>query len=159
MVNRPTLALAALLPLLAAGCAQTRRYNVQVLNQTPDAITIGLAKEGGPLEPHLASPEQAALSTPASDENLWPSKVVEPGRIGYTRVEGKFGGGSELLLRLYAGNRTLSDVLSIGRGSSERAELVLEPEPTMNKVVVIRQDGRLQANPVERLPATQPAAK
>src|SRR6478752_4325957 len=50
---------------LSGGCAQTRRYNVQVLNQTDEPITIGLAKEGGPYEPHLASPEEVAVGTPA----------------------------------------------------------------------------------------------
>ena len=51
--------------------------DLEVLTTNP--ITVGLAKEGGPFEPHLASPEQAALSTPASDEDLWPSEVLTIG--------------------------------------------------------------------------------
>jgi hypothetical protein len=146
---------------LSGGCAQTRRYNVEVMNQTSEPITIGLAKDGGPFEPHLASPEEVAVGTPAADENLWPSEVVTPGRTGFTRVEGKFDGHSELLLRIYAGKLTLSEILSIGRGSTERVETVLRPEPAMNKLIVTRQDSQLHAEMVDRLPPpqTQPAGK
>jgi hypothetical protein len=166
MLNRPLkltfggvvlIALAAL--AFSGGCAQTRRYNVEVLNRTSDPITIGLAKEGGPFEGHLASPEELAVGTPASDENLWPSEVVPPGRIGYTRVEGKFDGRSELTLRVYGGKRTLSEILSIGRGSDDRVETALRPEPARNKLVVTRQEHRLQAQLVDQLPQTQPVEK
>jgi hypothetical protein len=164
MLNRPirlafgcvVLAAAAAL-VLSGGCAQTRRYNVQVMNRTSEPITIGLAKEGGPFEAHLASPEELALSTPASDENLWPSEVVTPGRIGYTRIEGKFDGKSELTLRVYGGKRDLSEVLAVARGSSERVETILRPEPAMNKFIVTRQENKLHAEMVDRLPETQPA--
>jgi uncharacterized lipoprotein len=155
MLYRAAVSMVLLVSLLA-GCAQTRRYNVQVLNQTAEPITVGLAKEGGPFEQGLASPEAAALSTPSSDENVWRSTVVGPGRIADTRVEGKFDGRSALLVRVYAGKRTLSDVLSISRGSTERSETVLQPEPALNKLVVTRQSGRIQIDPVDRLPAAQP---
>jgi hypothetical protein len=156
---RRSLTCLSMIALACAGCAQTRRYNVQVLNRTNDPITIGLAKEGRPFEPQLASPEELALGTPASDENLWPSEVVAPGRVAYTRVEGKFDGKSELLLRVYAGKRTLSEILAVPRGSGERVETVLRPEPALNKIVVTRQENRLQAEPVDQLPQAQPAEK
>ena len=160
MANRVIVLPLSLIALLAVGCAQTRRYNVQIANRTDQPITIGLAKEGGPLEPQLASPETVATNTPSSDENLWPSTVVEPGRIGSTRVEGKFDSRSELSLRVYSGKRTLSDILSISRGSSERVDVLLRPEPSLNKFVLTRNNNRLQADAVDQLPpiGTPPAA-
>lgn len=157
LIHRMLPALLPLLLLMATGCAQKRLYNVQVLNQTDAPVTVGFAKAGGPFEPHLASPEELAVGTPSSDEGLWPFVVVQPGKIGYSRVEGKFGGNASLTLRVYAGARDLSDILAIPRGSAARLDLPLDAEPARNQFVVTRDAGRLAAKPVDRIEEPQPA--
>ncbi len=160
MIERRLIVLLMALSLAAvAGCAETRRYNVEVLNRTQAPLTIGLAKQGPPFEAHLASPEQAAVGTPSSDETLWPSTVVEPGKVGYTRIEGKFDKRSVLELRVYAGKRGLSDVLAVPRGAGDRIDTTLAPEPSRNKFVVARENGRLAATAVERIPEAAASSK
>ena len=48
------------LALALAGCAETRTYTVDVVNETRRPLTVGLVKEGGPYERQWASPEEAA---------------------------------------------------------------------------------------------------
>jgi hypothetical protein len=136
--------------LFGVGCAQSRTYYVAVSNKTDQPLTIGYAKFGGPMEPALASPEAAGISSPGSNEDLWPSVVAEPGKLAESKVEGKFNSGSELTLRIYAGKLKLSQVLAISRGQPNRIDLPLEPG--INRFRVTSDAGKLVAEPVAPRP-------
>ena len=135
---------------IAGGCAQTRTYYVAVMNKTDRPLTIGYAKIGGPLEPALASPEEAGVLAPGAKEDIWPSAIAAPGKLAESKVEGKFDSGSELTLRVYSGKLDLSQVLAVSRGSANRLDLPLAPG--INRFTVRSEVGKLVADPVGALP-------
>jgi hypothetical protein len=128
--------------LFAAGCAKTQGYQVAVRNETPEPLTAGLVKEGGPYEPHWALPEDIAVETPADDGRGWDSAVVKPGDTGSAGpVTGKFDDGSRAVLRVYSGARELDEVLAVSRGSPDRVDVPLRPGK--NAIIVRRDNGKL----------------
>lgn len=125
---------------LALGCAPTRTFEIAVRNETVQPITVGVSKEGGRYEPQWASPEDAALRTRGDNDNGWSSVVVPPGKTGVAGpVKGKFPRGAEAVLRVYAGDLRLSDVLAISRGSPDRVDVPLSPG---RNAIIIRLDGK-----------------
>lgn len=144
---------------LVVGCGQTRTYRVAVMNRTDEPVTVGFAKLGAPFELHVAAPEEVAMSAPAKAEDAWPSVVVDPGRTADTAVQAKFDRDGAMFLRVYQGRRNLTEVLSVSRSSPDRAEVPLAPgDKKLNRIVVSKRDGRIQAEVVERFPATAPTS-
>ena len=145
----PLIPLSAL--LLLAGCARTRTYQIAVRNESSQPITIGVAKEGGKYDPQWASPEDAALHTESHNERGWQSVVVPKGKTGYARpLKGKFPSGDEPMLRVYAGDLLLSDVLAVSHGSPSRVDVPLSPG--RNAIIIHDRLGRLD---YERVPVPQ----
>lgn len=145
-----------LLPLLVAavvGCSDTRSYQVAVRNETRDPITVGFTKEeGGPFEPHWATPEELAIATP--DPNApgrgWDSVVVPPGRTGAAGpIKGKFDGAAKAVLRVYGSKGPVDELLAISPGSPRRVDVPLAPG--RNALIVRDDGGRLT---VERVPVS-----
>jgi hypothetical protein len=131
-----------LLALFLIGCGPTTvRYQVFLKNETPDALTIGLAKNGGAGDPLWESPEEMAIDNPGT-ERTW-GVIVPPGKTADTPVvKGKFYNGEMAFLRIY-GNGELSHLdfsrlLAISRGSPNRLDLRLEPGPNF---FLIREEG------------------
>jgi hypothetical protein len=133
----------SVLAALLVGCAQTHSYQVAVRNETADPITVGFAKqEGGPFEPHWASPEDIAIESPHDSQRGWDSVVVPPGKTGVAGpVEGKFDSTAKAFLRVYAGTGELNELLSISRGSPRRADVLLAPG--RNALIVKEHEGKL----------------
>ena len=128
--------------LLAAGCAETRTFQIAVRNQTSQPITVGVAKEGGKYEPQWQAPEDAVVRTDGRDERGWDSVVIAPGDTGSAGpVTGDFSGGAVAMLRVYAGELKLSDVLSISRGSPNRVDVALDEG--RNAIIVREEAGKL----------------
>lgn len=137
--------------LLAVGCAETRTFRIAVRNETSRPITCGVTKEGGKYERQWRSPEQAVVRTTGEDERGWDSVVVPPGETRSAGpVKGDFSGGAVAMLRVYAGDLALSDVLSISRGSPSRVDVPLDEG--RNAIVVREQGGRLA---YERVPVAR----
>ena len=138
--NRLLLSLPAL--LLALGCADNHTFQIAVRNETSRPLTAGLAKEGGKFERQWASPEDAALRTSGDDERGWDSVVIPPGETRSAGpVRGSFADGAIAVLRVYAGDLQLSDVLAVSRGSPNRLDVALDEG--RNAIVVREQNGKL----------------
>lgn len=128
--------------LLSVGCAETRTFQIAVRNQTSNPITVGIAKEGGKYEPQWQAPEDAVVRTDGRDERGWDSIVIAPGDTGSAGpVSGDFSGNAVAMLRVYAGDLKLSDVLAISRGSPNRVDIALEEG--RNAIIIRDEAGKL----------------
>lgn len=123
---------ARLLPIallaLMTGCGpSTRTYSVTVQNQAAVPMTVWLTKDGGPIEPDWASPEELAMYGKVKDASV-PGVVIPPGKTGVMdERKGKFDGGTNAVLRVYRGQRLFNDILATRRDSPERTDVRLEP--------------------------------
>ena len=128
--------------VLATGCAHTQTYQVELKNQTHEAVTIGLVKEGDPFERQWVSPEDAAIHGEAPSAANWaaiPSeKTADTGP-----VQGRFKRNARAVLRVYQGKLSLAEILAVSRGQRNRLDIPLHPG--LNHVVVSDEDGRFSA--------------
>ena len=137
--------------LLLVGCAETRTFQLAVRNETGQPLTCGVTKEGGKYERQWRSPEQAVVRTTGADERGWDSVVVPPGETRSAGpVKGNFSGGAAAILRVYAGDLKLSDVLAISRGSPGRVDVPLEEG--RNAIIIRDAGGKLT---YDRVPVPQ----
>ena len=116
-----------LLVALACGCSHdTRTYSVSLRNDTRRPVTIALTKTGGPVENAWASPELIADGQ-ASDSAASGFAVIGAGRIAtVNNIKGEFPGEAQAVLRVYAGEPTLGEMLRMFPGA-ERADYQLKP--------------------------------
>lgn len=134
----------------AWGCNSTRTdtFDVDIRNATDKPVTLSLAKDGPPYEPTWATPEDLAIESPKIREE-WaggPSGmgVVPPGKTASVKgLTGQFDGGTRAFLRAYAGDLTISQMLSKGRESPDRIDVRLAPGP--NRIVLVEKTGRIVA--------------
>jgi hypothetical protein len=132
-------ALALIFPL---GCTATRTYQVSVKNDTSEPITIGLVKEGRPIEPQWVSPEQAAIHELEPSSKMW--AAIPAGKSADTGpVRGEFDRDAEAVFRIYQGNLKLPDILAISRGQPNRIDILLHPG--LNRFTVTDKDGQFRA--------------
>ncbi len=138
--------------LLVLGCAGEQSYHVAVRNETEGPLTMGLVKEGGEFEAEWASPEEIAAATRADEQRRWDAATVGPGQSGVAGpVSGRFGGDARAVLRVYAGEGSMNDLMAISRGSPDRIDVPLRPG--RNAIIVRREGGKLayeRANPSSR---------
>ena len=153
-MTRPALLLFCASALTVLGCNSTRTdsFDVDIRNATSGPVTLSLAKSGPPYEPTWATPEDLAIETPKLREE-WaggPSGmgVVPAGKTASVKgLKGQFGAGSRGFLRAYAGELTISQMLSKGRESPDRVDVRLAPGA--NRIVLVDKGGRIGAE-VER---------
>jgi hypothetical protein len=120
----------------AAGCTETRSYDVTIRNDLPTPVTACLTKTGGPREAGWTSPEQKLIPpTPASD-NTPPGVVIPPGGVAtHNGVTGQFDPRyGQAYLRVYEGTPGLNDMAAINKGSPRRVDVPLVPGE--NRLVV-----------------------
>ena len=146
-MTRPALLLACLGALTACGCTSTRTdtFDVEIRNDTSGPVTLSLAKDGPPYEPTWATPEDVAIESPKRREE-WagPSGmgVVPPGKTASVKgLTGQFDSGSHGFLRAYAGDLTISQMLSKGSGSPDRVDVPLAAGA--NRIVLVERSGRI----------------
>jgi hypothetical protein len=138
------------LPLLCllVGCASTRTYEVDVKNHADDWLTIGMIKEGGPMQNDWQPPEDAIASQRKPSAAMW--EQVPPGKAADTGpVKGRFFSASQAVLRIYEGKLGLEGMLAISRGQPDRLDLELHPG--MNRFTIVREGDRLIAERDERV--------
>src|SRR5687768_12016867 len=129
MPPRLPLLLPALLLASAFGCssARTQTYDIHVTNSTSGPVTISLAKDGPPYEAAWASPEDLAIESPRYRERGGMG-VIPPGKTASTeKLTGRFEANAQGYLRVYAGDLTISEMLSKSRGSPGRVDVPLVP--------------------------------
>lgn len=147
------------LAFMVAGCSVVtnmttvkRNFTVAVRNDTGGPMKVGLAKSGPPAEEGWASAEDVAIANAKEPDASW-GQLVQPGQSATIGpVDGRFSEGVLGLLRVYAGEPTMSDMLAISRGSPNRLDLPLRPG--VNRFVIFDDGGRIAA---KRLPEPAPA--
>ncbi|HWB54549.1 MAG TPA: hypothetical protein VG722_10165 [Tepidisphaeraceae bacterium] len=114
--------------MMLVGCTTTYHFQVALKNETPEALTIGLASNGGS-DAKWASPEQLAIMAPESTAQ-W-GTVVLPGKTAMRVVDGKFSDNEAAFLRVYTNGNLkrvdFSNLLAISRGAPNRLDLRLYP--------------------------------
>ncbi|QOV89586.1 hypothetical protein [Humisphaera borealis] len=138
--------------LIFAGCGATRTdsFDIDLRNATGQPLTLSLAKDGPPYEPSWATPQDLAIESPKRREQ-WsggPSGMaaLPPGKTASVKgLRGQFNPGVNGYLRVYAGDLTISEMLSREKGSPSRVDLMLKPGA--NKFVIAEKAGSLVAEP------------
>lgn len=109
------------------GCAPKATYDLSITNQTDRAVTVGLVKEGPPPEADWTTPEEQALETRLEALRPW-GHVIPPGKtIDSSPISGTFPRGTAPYLRVYAGEHSIAELLSISSSSPDRTEMLLMP--------------------------------
>lgn len=141
----------------AGGCSQTqtRTFDVTVRNQTPGPLTLSLAKDGPPYEPAWATPEDVATESPRLREDWRRTqggmKAVPAGRLAEVRgLTGKFESGTRAYLRVYAGELSISEMLSKSPGSPDRVDIPLVPGA--NEITIVIEGTHLKAQITQPVP-------
>ena len=129
------------------GCAPKATYDLSITNRTERAVTVGLVKDGPPPEAEWAAPEELALETRLEALPPW-GHVIPPGKtIDSSPISGTFPRGTAPYLRVYAGEHSIAELLSISSSSPDRAELLLMPGHS-DVVVRIDETGHVRAERV-----------
>jgi hypothetical protein len=143
---RTALTIAALLlAAFAAACSSSRThtFDLTVTHATTRPVTISLAKNGPPYEAAWASPEDIAIETPRYRERGGMG-MIPPGKTASVeKLSGKFDANTEGYLRVYAGDLTISEMLSKSRGSPGRVDVQLVPG--RNDIRVVDNGGSIAA--------------
>lgn len=139
-----------LLLITLGGCNSTRteQFDVTVHNQTPHPLTLSLAKDGPPYEAVWAAPEDIAIESPKLREQ-WRQTAggmtgLPPGRtVDLKKLTGRFDQDTHGYLRAYAGDLTISQMLSMSRGSPDRVDVQLVPG--FNEITIVLEGTHLKA--------------
>lgn len=133
---------------LLVGCQTTGNFTVGVINRTNEPLSVGLVKDGPPAEAYWASPTQIGISAPNLNERKWGTLVPAGQQAIIGPVKGKFDRGVTAFLRIYSGDRTISELLAISPGSPDRIDVPLDNGRT--DLVITREGTRLTATPATR---------
>ena len=119
-----------MIPLLAValltGCATTGTFTVGVVNKTERPLSVGLVKNGPPLEASWASPFDIDRANPRLTGRKW-GTLVPPGEAVVIGPQtGRFAKNVVAVLRVYAGDLPVEDLLAISPGNRERLDIPLD---------------------------------
>ena len=124
------------------GCGpSTRTYQVVVKNDSAEAVTIWLTKNGPPMEDAWLPPEDIAMMRQLPEGLKVAGVLLAPGKSADRTVNGKFAGGVDAVLRIYRGEKTLDQLLGIGPDSANRQDVKLTPGAN---TLVINAQGRVK---------------
>jgi hypothetical protein len=134
-----------ILTAMLVGCAPKATFDMAITNQTNRPVTVGVVKDGPPHEREWAGPEAWALESPLESLPPW-GQVIPPGRtMDSPPITGTFPRGTTAHLRVYGGEHTNVELLTISSPSRDRAEVLLFPGH--NEITVRTDDaGRLRAD-------------
>jgi hypothetical protein len=127
--------------LLAVGCAQKREYQVVVHNRLDMPVTVGLIKDGPPVEAGWLTVEQTSMTGPRDLVGPWGMVIPEGKSADSPKLRGSFAGRTQALLRVYRGQHSNSELMAISEGSQSRATATLLPG--YNEVEVVPGDRSL----------------
>ena len=132
-----------------AGCSSTRTevFEVTVKNNTRQPLSAGLVKNG-PIESHWNAPSQIAIHEPTMVKKHW-GTLIEPGQTATLGPQnGKFSEGIVAFLRVYMGDETIEELLSVSSNSPLRVDVPLYPGKSA--FVITYEAGRLKAEAAEQ---------
>lgn len=122
-----TLALSALAGALSVGCATDHKYSfaVSLKNESHEPVTVWLTKNGPPEEPEWLSPEALSNSRAASIGAI-NGVVIPPGKTAeMPPLAGRFAPDTLAILRVYAGQLTLDQMLATPPDGKLRVDVPL----------------------------------
>lgn len=146
MISRTIFAGAILLVLFAAavGCGPpTYTFDVTVRNATDQPVSVGLVKNGPPLEVGWDAPENVAIGAPELGSKRWGTLIPAGQTTQLKPTKGTFDPGVIGFLRAYEGDRTINELLAVSRDSSDRVDVPLDPGKTT--ITLVNRKGRLAA--------------
>jgi hypothetical protein len=113
--------------ITAAGCESATKatFNVSLENAGKDPVTVWLTKTGGPEEIDWLAPEALAHSRAANVDAV-NGVVIPPGKTGdIGPLTGRFDPDSLAVLRVYAGQLTLDQMLATPVDGKLRVDMPL----------------------------------
>ena len=120
--------LSALVVLAASGgCKQYAKadFQVAVTNRTDMPLTAGFVKDGPPSERHWAAPHEIAMGAGKGDQ--W-GVLIRPGQTATVGpISGKFDRNVSAILRVFASEGDIDDLMGFSRTDPHRADIYLMP--------------------------------
>jgi len=123
------------LVLVLVGCApEPRTFNLAIKNESASVVTLALTKDGPPVEPAWASPEdlaaKRAVLTPQTREGY---ASLPPGKTAAINgITGLFSGNTNAVLRVYRGDYV----------DHKDALLAIQPGPARSDITLTPGDNR-----------------
>ena|SRR5687768_17268007 len=144
--------------LLAVGCASTKAtFEVAVKNATSEPISVGLVKIGGSVEPGWDGPEHVAMHAPMLADRKW-GTLIEPGAVATLGPQsGRFVQGERAVLRVYAADATVDELMGYSQRDSARLDINLWPGSS--GYVIERDIAELKYRPVQLTPVPATAQR
>ena len=135
--------------LLVVGCTsfETRTYDVSLKNMSVNPVTIWITKNGPAWEAGWKSPEDLAIESPGADERI-PGVVVPSGKTAaINKHTGRFAPNVSAILRVYAGQQGINELLAMSHRGPDRVDVVLQPGA--NNLVAVDEGGGIKVNRME----------
>ena len=128
MTPHRSLSVSLLLAAALVGCAPaTQSYQLTVVNESAQPMTIVLTKDGPPMEKDWMPPEDIAMMKNAPADLTVNGITLQPKqKVTQTRT-GKFEGGTHATLRVYRGEISMKQMWGVSSGSPNRSDLTLHP--------------------------------
>jgi hypothetical protein len=144
--------------LLVVGCASTKAtFEVAVKNATNGPLSVGLVKLGGKVEPGWDGPEHVAIHAPMLADRKW-GTLIEPGAVVTLGPQsGNFVQGERAVLRVYAADATIDELMGYSQRDSARLDINLWPGSS--GYVIERDVGELKYRPVQLTPKAAATAQ
>lgn len=133
---------------LSACTGQRYSFEVEVTNSTRVPLAAGFVKymPGGMRpspEEGWTAPEDVAIDAPPLTDRRW-GRVIPPGRTAVLGPQkGRFPEGIRPMLRVYAGDHPIDELLAFRRDDPDRLDIHLWPG--RSSYVVTMENGRLAA--------------
>lgn len=154
---RTIVLLSPLLFCIACNRYDRRTYEVVVVNQTAQPLTIGLTKNGPPFERDWAAPEDVAVLNHRDSEAAWGLRLEAGKTASSKRVDAKFEPQTLAILRVYVGDLTMDEILAASLNSPSRRDIRLRQGKNVVTVTETRGAVRVDVKRVSVGDASGPA--
>ena len=139
------LIVALIASMLCACSAPKQTFRVELTNTTSGPISAAFTKQmyrGRPaIEEGWSAPEDIAIVAPMLTDRRWGQRI-DPGQMRVLGpLEGHFPTGIQPFLRVYAGDRSIDELLAVSRGDRGRIDIPLSLGSA--RYIIREQDGRL----------------
>lgn len=111
--------------LTGIGCTSRGNFDITVHNQTTEPLSAGFIKAGGPMDPRWTTPSEIAILSPQLTDRPW-GALVPPGKTVHLKSSSSFRKGSTAYIRIYAGDKTVDELLAISPGSPDLTQRALD---------------------------------
>lgn len=140
----------AVLAAWAGACSAPKyTFQVEIMNIGATPLSADFVKVDGPAVDGFTGPEHVAIYAPDLSQKRW-GTLIGPGQtktIGPKR--GKFEPGSHAVLRVYAGDLPIDQLITFGRKDPGRLDIYLVPG--RSGYVIDQKNGVLKASPLDDL--------